>query len=187
MHWSVHMFIHLACSRAMKARIGFRRFMAALDFLPFYEDQTQSDCSCLAGLIELQRWEEVLVMGVFQPRGNAISISQCNYQDKTFSLRGEGQSFLPWCVEIWFDWKGCAAWCVLAGSGASAAHALSLHVHTQWLLNAWLFSLSLNYCSTEEVEKKFHTTAAEVSWKMSNTIKCVLNFELSIPLQPFQS
>lgn len=43
---------------------------------------------------KFQRWE------CFSPRGNAISISQCNYQDKTFSLGGEGQSFPPWCVEI---------------------------------------------------------------------------------------
>lgn len=30
--------------------------------------------------------------------------------------RGEGQSFLPWCVEIWFDWTACAPRYVLAGS-----------------------------------------------------------------------
>lgn len=46
------MFIQLTCSPTMKALIAFQHFMVVLDFLPFYEDQTQSDCSCLSRLNE---------------------------------------------------------------------------------------------------------------------------------------
>lgn len=145
MNWYVHMPAQLTCSRMMKAWIGFQHFMPVLDFLPFTRIKHSPTVASLpASLSPLQRWE-VLAMGVFEPCGNTISISQCNYQDKTFSLSGEGQSFLPWCVEIWFDWKGCAAWCVLVGSRASAAHALSLHVHTIVVEYMAIFSSSELY------------------------------------------
>lgn len=129
---------------------------------------------------KFQRWE------CFSPRGNAISISQCNYQDKTFSLGGEGQSFPPWCVEIWFDWKGRAAWRVLVGSRGFCSSCVKPpcpHTIVVRCMTILPFSeLPLYRILERKAGRKFHAIAAEVSRKMSNKIRCVLNFEKGIAL-----
>ena len=112
---------HIRPARVMKAWIGFSALHGVLDFPPvffffffffffFYEDQTQPEWSCsVAG--KFQRWE------YFSPVATQSLYPNVIIRIRLFSLGGEGQSFPPWCVDIWFDWKGHAAWRVLVGSG----------------------------------------------------------------------
>lgn len=102
--------------------------------------------------------------------GNAISISRCNYQDKTFSFSDEGQSFLPW---LWGDLIRLKSLCLHGMSwrtGASAAHALSRRVPVQYLLNTIPFPLSLNYSSAKswvELKRDFHTVSEKkILWEI---------------------
>lgn len=112
-------------------------------------------------------------MRVFPPVGNAISISQCNYQDKTFSLRGGGQSFLLGCMEIWFDWKASPACFVLpvglrGGFCSSCIKPPCPHTMVVKCMTISSFSELLLHRIQRGIGEKSFTVAEEVSQKMSN-------------------
>lgn len=107
--------------------------MPVLDFLPFYKDQTRSDRSCIARLIQ---------SSAAALRSFSFSISypvamQSLYPSVIIRIR-HFPSMVKAKVSSYGAWrfdlieKAVLAWHVLAGSGgASAARTLSLCVRAQ--------------------------------------------------------
>lgn len=118
------MYTHVHPSLKGWKLIRFQHFMPELEVSPALQGSNtawlrppRKAHPAQRGAEEYWWWES------FCPVGNAIAISQCNYEYKTFFLCIEGQGFLPWFAEIWFDLKG--ATCVALPQRAPGAFCSS--------------------------------------------------------------
>lgn len=108
--------------------------MPVLDFLPFYKDQTRSDRSCIARLIQ----SSAAALRSFSNGSISYPVAmQSLYPSVIIRIR-HFPSMVKAKVSSYGAWrfdlieKAVLAWHVLAGSGgASAARTLSLCVRAQ--------------------------------------------------------